>query len=316
MSIIYQPDPGLLLLRTPQASFIRAGVLAAVDFIAGENKPWSYYVGVGLGDMAAATGIPNAAVTLWAVGQAVDLTFFQNPEGSLADVFVDGILVASVDNFAETAVWSVFNVSNLIDGQLSRIDIVNRDNPNADKSSTINWMALGPITVYGASPQLRSPANMPYNTIAVRIKDAELDTREATLPLYVPQGNTVAEYQAWFDAIAAEIDAVTEGQIVEATLTIGLTLPGGLKASPVASSLNERGGLISFDTTGPRRDSVRVPAMDTTIMPGDSFSLTDPAVAALITRLTTATTAANIQPVTAQDYQYSSAVAAKKSFRK
>lgn len=320
MAIIFQPDPGLLLLRTPTQSFIRAGTLAALDFVAGTNKPWSYYLGVGLGDLAAATGIPNASVTLWAIGQSVDLTFFQSPDGSLADVFVDGLLVSSVDNYATSAVWSVLNIPNLIDGQLSQVTIVNRDNPNVDKSSSINWMALGPITVNGANPQLRSPVQMAYNTLAYRITDSETDSREATVPVYVPQGLQLVDYQEFSDLIAPEIDAVSGGQLTSVSITIELTLPGGLKASPTAGILNERGGLISFDTTGPRRDSVRIPAMNTTIMSGDSFSLADTAVDALITRMTTDTTtttnSAVVRPRTAQDYLFSAGVVGKKSFRK
>lgn len=157
---------------------------------------------------------------------------------------------------------------------------------------------------------------MAYNSIVFRFKDAESDTREDSQPIYVPTGFTLAEYQAYVDAVAPEIDAASESQLVEVNMTLSMTLPGGLKGAPVAASLNERGGLITFDTTGPRADSFRIPAILHSIMPGDSFSLEETEIAAIVTRLTTATTAANIRPRTSQDWQFSAARKGSKSLRR
>jgi hypothetical protein len=127
---------------------------------------------------------------------------------------------------------------------------------------------------------------MAVNTINFRLQDAESDTRRATLPLYVPTGLTLAQYQTFADTAAEVVDNVTGSQITDIDLNVALALPGGLKATPVANSLNERGGLVGMETAGQFDDSVRIPAILWSIMDGDSFLLTDTAIAALTLLLT------------------------------
>jgi len=290
------------------------------DFIAGENKPWYYYLGVLGSSSVVGTGIPGAIAALTATAHYLDLQVQKNPDGGEISIFVDGVQQGIVDTVAATAIWDVVRVNlwptGSPTGGARKVEFVS----NAVAPAAFAWMALGDITLFREDDEPeyieRTLLPMPYVTLAVRIQDAESDTREATVPLYLPTGKTLAEYQAYADAVLPEIDALTEGKITSAEITLPLTLVAGLKASPVAASLNERGGLITFDTTGPRADSVRVPAMSRTIMTGDSFSLSDSDVAALIDRLTTSTTAANIRPRTSQDYEYSAARKGAKSFRK
>lgn len=314
--MLYQPG----LVFNPKLAIaggiVYAATRAAIDFIAGENKPWSYYLGSAFGGAALATGIPGAAATLYIVGDSVDLLLLHSPDGSDVRLYLNGIEQAQVDAYVVTEVWQHSIIGGLLPGVVNRVDIVNNVSTNPNKTSSVNWLALGSVTVSGSNAYALGGSIANMDTIAFRLKDSEQDSVYATLPIYIPAGSTLAQIQTYSDAVAAEIDAVSGSQIVEINVTIALTIPGGVKGSPAAGSLNERGGLISFDTTGPRADSVRIPGILTTIMPGDSFLLTQTDVAALITRLTTATTAASIRPVTAQNYQYSAARNGKKSFRK
>lgn len=123
---------------------------------------------------------------------------------------------------------------------------------------------------------------MAVNIINLRLQDSESDTRRATVPFYVTPSLTIAEYQAFVATAAARLDAVSGAKIVAADMVLALTVPGGLKATPAAGSLNERGGLIGMDTVGQWPSSVRIPAILPTIMSGDSFSLTEPAIADFI----------------------------------
>jgi hypothetical protein len=313
--MLYQPREIINVAENIGVGFTAAALVAAGDFLAGESKPWAFYPGVALGSMAVATGIPGAAATMYVVGDTVDALLFKSPDGSDVRVFLNGVAYASLDTYAAAAVWESVNITGLVGGQVNRIDIFNYG-PSADPDATgIQWLALGPITVNGTNAYALQ-REIAMDTLAVRITDAETDATAATLPIYLPSGSTLAEVQAYADAVLPEIDAVTGGVISEATITFTLTLPGGLKASAETGILNERGGLISFNTTGPRRDSVRIPAISRSIMAGDSFDVASGAVATLVTRLTTATTAANIQPRTVQDYQFVSALTGKKSFRK
>lgn len=313
--MLYEPRlERVVNLRESLEGGITGGLwMAAIDFLAGENKPWTYYLGVGLGTMAVATGIPGAAATMYVVGDIVDFTFFKSPDGSDVRFFLNGVAATTLDTYAAAAVWETFQFSGLIPGIFNRIDIVNFAASAASGATGIAFMGLGPITVYGANAQIQERL---MQTIVFRIRDAEQDSPLSSIPVNVPDGFTVAQLQTYVDAVAPEIDALTDGVIEEVSVTIPLTLPAGLASEAAAGSLNERGGLITFDTAGPRADSVRIPAFNRTIMPGNDISLTDDDVAALITRLTTATTAASIRPVSTQNYNFTAARGGKKSLRR
>lgn len=127
---------------------------------------------------------------------------------------------------------------------------------------------------------------MAVNTINFRLQDAETDSKLATFPLYVPTGLTLAQYQTFADTAAEVVDNTTGSEIVGIDMTLALTLPAGLKATPVAASLNERGGIIGMENAGQFNDSIRIPAILVTIMSGDEFSLADTAIAAMTLLLT------------------------------
>jgi hypothetical protein len=157
---------------------------------------------------------------------------------------------------------------------------------------------------------------MAVNTINVRLQDAESDTKRATVPIYVPTGLTLAQYQAFATTAAPIIDAVTGSLITDIDLVVALTKPGsGIKTTPVDNSLNERGGLIGMDTAGQFNDSIRIPAILWEIMTGDSFSLEDDAVAALTLLLTAGD--GTVFPRTRDGFTFSGAgLYGKKSFRR
>lgn len=290
------------------------------DFLAGENKPWYYYVGVLGGSTVVGTGIPGAIAALTATAHYLDVQVQKNPDGGEIQILVDGAQQGIIDSVAATAIWDTVRVNlwptGAPAGGARKVEFVS----NAVAPAAFAWMALGDVTLFreDEDPEYveRTLLPMPYVTLAVRIRDSESDTREATVPLYLPVGKTLAEYQAYANAVLPEIDFMTEGKITSAEITLPLTLPAGLKANPEDGSINERGGLITFDTTGPRADSVRIPAIARSIMTGNSFSLSHSSVADFILRLTTATTTANIRPRTSQDYEYSAARKGAKSFRK
>jgi len=148
----------------------------------------------------------------------------------------------------------------------------------------------------------------------IRLQDSESDVRFAAFPTYLPTGLTVVQYQAWITALAPLLDAVTGSVLVDASITVDLTLPGGLKATPVAGALNERGGLIGWDTTGNYGDSQRIPAILQTIMTGDSFSLSDADIVALTTLMQVGSGSAI--PTNRENKAWVTPLYGKKSFRR
>jgi hypothetical protein len=155
---------------------------------------------------------------------------------------------------------------------------------------------------------------MAVNTITLRTQDDESDTKQAAFPIYVPTGFTLAEYQAIVTVGAPLLDAVTESQIVSADMSIALTLPGGLKGAPVASALNERGGLVGWDTAGQFADSYRIPAILHSIMSGNEFAVTDTLIAALNSFFILGTT--TVIPRTRDGFTWTAATYGRKSLRR
>lgn len=169
------------------------------------------------------------------------------------------------------------------------------------------YTAIAVLAKFGGS-------KMAVNTINFRLMDDEEDSKLATVPLYVPTGFTLLQYQAFADLAAPLIDAVTGSEVTDIDMTIALGLPGGLKSNPVANALNERGGLIGMSNAGQFNDSVRIPAILPSIMGGDTFLLTDTDIAALVAFLIVGDT--TVIPRTRDGFTFSAGLYGRKSFRR
>lgn len=291
-------------------SAAKTALMAASDFLTGDNKPFAYYVGLATGTgVALATSLPSS-LKFYAAAEAVKLTILKSEQGGEVRIFVDGVQAGLIDTTAEELIWEEVVVT-LTGGRYQRSEIVLEV---VGIASAAFWFALGGIEAEDG--QLEGVDFMAYDVINFRLRDSETDAQAQSLPIYIPAGKTRAEINTYIAAIAPEIDALTGARIESVDVTLSFELPGGLKATPESGILNERGGLLTFDTSGPRADSVRIPAIKTALMPADSINTGATAVTNFVTRLTTETTAADIRPVTAQDYNFTTLRRGKKSFRK
>ncbi len=68
--------------------------------------------------------------------------------------------------------------------------------------------------------------------------------------LNIVDTTTLAVLAADMGTWLTDLDAITDGEIVENSVQIRPTRPGGLKASPVAGSYNARTGQLSFSASG------------------------------------------------------------------
>src|SRR5574337_1806557 len=124
----------------------------------------------------------------------------------------------------------------------------------------------------------------------ITLQDADGD--QASVPLYVSYDDavaTLAALSAYMAGRCAEIDAITDPQIVRQSLLLQTALPGGLKAAPVAGSDVERTGLITFNLTTPtgKAFGLDVPGFKASKFSGDNINLADVDVAAFTTTVTT-----------------------------
>lgn len=116
---------------------------------------------------------------------------------------------------------------------------------------------------------------------------------EASTALYATadDSQTLALLDTEVSNMMTALDAVSDGYIRDARVTIFPTLPGGIKATANAGSRVEQTGLLGFHATGStKRYSAAIPALSngSTVLGGDRIVLTvsDP-VGLLIKILTT-----------------------------
>jgi hypothetical protein len=88
-------------------------------------------------------------------------------------------------------------------------------------------------------------------------RDAKAQT--SRMKIHVPSTSTIANLQSFVSAIAADLDAITDGLLVSAEVNIKIALPGGLKASPVAGCDVEMGALFSYRDSLGLTTRTRVP---------------------------------------------------------
>lgn len=120
--------------------------------------------------------------------------------------------------------------------------------------------------------------------ISFTLRDSDGDPN--TVPIFVQSGLTLAQYTSFSDAAVALLDAVTGAKVESANLTIGIALPGGLKASAVANSENQLGALFSLNTPARYKHGLRVPAWLPALFAGKEVDLEGAGVAAFVNMLT------------------------------
>lgn len=316
MTIIYQPDFALINLRNSlQTGLIDALTLGAIDFVAQQDRPWSYYAGAALGGAAAATGIVGASFTVYAVAETLDILVFKSEEGSLIDVFIDGVATGQITTYLANAAWENVIV-DLGTRKQARVDFVNAGIAPGNVSS-IAWMALGPLTVQNSEKLIAGVETM-ATKLNFQLRDSETNERFSSYPVYVQDGLETATLQALVDRWIPLIEGVSGCEVAEVEATLSLSTAAKSVLAPVTGIVGERGGLVTFSTSGPRAESVRIPGIRTSIMPGDEFSITDPAVSALTAELISTPTvnAEVITYFTPYGYTWDTPQRGKKSSRK
>lgn len=108
------------------------------------------------------------------------------------------------------------------------------------------------------------------NAITFSLEDYSGDRR--TVRVFAPATATLAEMQSLSNAIAAELDPITGMKILGASVSLALTLPGGLKASAVANTDAERGANFSFNADDTALSyTIRVPGAIDAIVDGEEL---------------------------------------------
>ena len=272
-------------LRLALASGLFAAASAATeDFLAEANKPWAYYLGVGIGGAAGATGIPGASATLFVIGSSVDALFFHSPDGSLVDVYLDGILRETIATYASTPAFLTYSLA-LVPGLQHRIDFVNGAAAPGNTSG-ISWMALDSVESVDGAIAPKGHTSVANIAFSYSILDADGHSKSVAFQApYVAQ--SLVELQTAAQGLATDIDACIDGVITQITVAIATALPGGIKSSAVANCDIEHGALLTFIASGtPYVWSAFIPTWKNTLFAADVVTNSGTA-ATLITAITT-----------------------------
>lgn len=143
--------------------------------------------------------------------------------------------------------------------------------------------------------------------------------KKASMPFYVkfPDNAAVSDVTGTLDALATNIDAISEGKIVSESATIYSTVPGGLKTDPVANSDVEESGLFTHPLDGLLQKSfgIDIPAFKQSLFVQGEIDMTDLDVVAYLDGIVNGITPADFYE-TLWSYQLTQPTKARKSFRK
>lgn len=117
---------------------------------------------------------------------------------------------------------------------------------------------------------------MGIHVISVQVTDD--GGKAATVQgLYCPDTATIAQVQAWVTAFLPHLDVVTAGKITRAGVNLGLTLPGGLKATATPDRAVNNGANFAFSAANTiYRNTIWVPAIDMGLVDGQVLDVADP----------------------------------------
>lgn len=148
--------------------------------------------------------------------------------------------------------------------------------------------------------------------LSFSILDDDADRR--TVNIFFDAAITPAALAAFATAYEPLLDAVIDGQIIEASYTVGLVLAGGLKAAPVAQSEVQKGANWSYLNASRFKHGIWIPSFKPTLFVGDTVNQAGAGVAAF--NAAHITGIAGTAPTNGQGFDLTALASAKKTFRK
>ncbi len=154
--------------------------------------------------------------------------------------------------------------------------------------------------------------------VLISLPMVSADGERKAIDIWLPSSVTLVQAQGYLTAMAPLIDAINGAVLGQATVTLPLTMPSGLKSSAAAGSTVHRGGLFGFDNASPYKWSEFVPALTPTLFTGTLVNVGDTDVNAFLSAVEAGV---DVSGTTIhQTNQYgdvlTTSVSAKESFRK
>jgi len=136
--------------------------------------------------------------------------------------------------------------------------------------------------------------------------------------VFLPSTMTLAQIQGWSDVYTPLLDAVDDGKITDAQVTFALTLPGGLKGSPVADSTVRRGADFTFLNASRYKWPAYIPAWSLTYIIGGNIDIVSTPVSDFLSAYTAGLVVSSVtyQPTNGSAFDLTALSKAKEAFRK
>jgi len=136
--------------------------------------------------------------------------------------------------------------------------------------------------------------------------------------VFLPSTMTLAQIQGWSDVYTPLLDAVDDGKITDAQVTFALTLPGGLKGSPVADSTVRRGADFTFLNASRYKWPAYIPAWSLTYIIGGNIDIVSTPVSDFLSAYTAGLVVSSVtyQPTNGSAFDLTALSKSKEAFRK
>jgi len=99
--------------------------------------------------------------------------------------------------------------------------------------------------------------------------------KTVSVPIYVTEDLTDAQYQAFVDSMGLLIDACVDGKMTGVSLTRRLSVPSGVKGAAIEGATARQGGNFAFDAADtPYRHTVHLPTIKDSFVDGEDIDIT------------------------------------------
>jgi len=152
--------------------------------------------------------------------------------------------------------------------------------------------------------------------LSIGVLDDAGATKRANV--FLPGSMTLAQIQGWSDLYNPFLDAVIDGKISDAQVTFALTLPGGLKGSPVADSTVRRGADFTFLNPSRYKWPAYIPAWGLTYIVGGNIDIVSTPVSDFLSAYIDGLVFSSVtyQPLNGSGFDLTALSKSKEAFRK
>lgn len=152
--------------------------------------------------------------------------------------------------------------------------------------------------------------------LSVGLLDDAGATKRANI--FLPSTMTLAQIQGWSDVYVPLLNDVVDGAPTDAQVTFALTLPGGLRTTPVADSTVRRGADFTFANASRYKWPAYIPAWSLTYIDGGNIDIVSTPVSDFLSAYTAGLVVGGTtyQPLNGSGFDLTALSKAKEAFRK